>query len=310
MNQLPLKLDAPDGHTVSGSLFSPAHPRAVMVISHGMAEHAGRYTGFAEWLCHQGIAVVTFDHRGHGPTCPPDQLGHYSDQDGWHKVVEDLHQVICYARNQYPARPLILFGHSMGSFIAQSCVQRHGESVDTLILSATNRIHRPELLASSFLIGLIRLFRGQCHRSATITRMTFGKFNKHFRPNRTECDWLSRAPEQVDKYLADPLCGFECTTGLWHDFVEGMLSINPALWRKDLPVHLFAGTEDPVGEMGEGIRSHFQAIREAGIETVTLRLFEGGRHEMLNETNSEDVWQYILQCMPASIRYSEASVSA
>ena len=143
------------------------------------------------------------------------------------------------------------------------------------------------------LIGLIRLLRGKRHRSPLITRMTFEQFNRRFRPNRTHADWLSRDPHQVDAYVADPLCGFQCSTGLWLDFIGGMLAIKPPTWRKDLPVHLFSGTADAVGEMGRGVRQHFQAIREAGVGHVTLRLFEGGRHEMLNETNRDEVWQYL-----------------
>ena len=93
--------------------------------------------------------------------------------------------------------------------------------------------------------------------------------------------------------MSDPVCGFDCTVGLWWDFIGGMLSISPSAWRKDLPVHLFSGTADAVGEMGRGVRRHFQLIREAGLEKVTLRLFEGGRHEMLNETNRDEVWDYL-----------------
>jgi alpha-beta hydrolase superfamily lysophospholipase len=130
--------------------------------------------------------------------------------------------------------------------------------------------------------------------------MTFEQFNRKFRPNRTDADWLSRDPDQVDRYIADPLCGFDCTVGLWWDFIGGMLRLSPSAFRKDLPVHLFSGTADAVGEMGHGVRRHFQAIREAGAEKVTLRLFEGGRHEMLNETNRDEVWDYLLALCLAS----------
>jgi alpha-beta hydrolase superfamily lysophospholipase len=137
--------------------------------------------------------------------------------------------------------------------------------------------------------------------------MTFGQFNRAFRPNRTGSDWLSRDVEQVDRYEADPSCGFDCTVGLWQDFIGGMLSIRPATWHRDLPVHLLSGTADAVGEMGKGVRQHFQTIRESGIEQVTLRLFDGGRHEMLNETNRMEVWRYVLTlCRIQSPARSEA----
>ena len=304
MHELPLTLTTTDNHTIAGTVFQPEQPRAALVIAHGMAEHAARYTGFARWLAGHGIAVTTYDHRGHGRHCPPDLLGHFSDSRGWSKVTDDLLRVRQATRARFPGVPLILLGHSMGSFIAQSCAQRHGEALDALILSATNRIHRPQLQASRALIGSIRALYGNRHRSPTIAKMTFGKFNSLFGPNRTASDWLSRDTRQVDRYLADPLCGFECTTGLWHDFIGGMLGLDPTRWRKDLPVHLFAGTRDPVGEMGQGIRRHFRTIREAGIRSVSIRLFEGGRHEMLNETNADEVWTHVLTlCTPGTDRH-------
>lgn len=300
MNQHPLNLTAADGHQITGTLFQPEVPRACLVISHGMAEHGDRYARLARWLGQHQIAVISYHHRGHGPDCGPDDLGHYADSQGWAKVVGDLELVVAHARATFPELPLSLLGHSMGSFIAQSYAQQHGAALDALILSASNRINKAELLPSRSLIGLIKRVCGKRHQSKLIAKLTFGKFNRMFRPNRTECDWLSRDERQVDQYLADPLCGFECSTGLWHDFLGGMLTINPMRWRKDLPVHLFSGSEDPVGEMGKGIRQHFQAIREAGIQKVTFRLFDGGRHEMLNELNAEDVWQHLLQCIPTA----------
>lgn len=294
MQEYQLTLASQDNHTISGTAFCPDNPGAVLVIAHGMAEHAGRYTNFARWLAERGIATVTYNHRGHGPDCTEDQLGYYSDDNGWNKVTDDLHKVLLDTRKRLPDTPLILMGHSMGSFIAQSCAQQYGDCLDALILSATNRIHRSQLRTSRLLIAGILKLRGKHHRSPTIAKLTFGKFNRLFKPNRTECDWLSRDTAQVDNYLADPLCGFKCTTGLWRDFIEGMLTITPTQWRKDLPVHLFAGTKDPVGEMGEGIRRHHQNILKAGVHTATLRLFDDGRHEMLNEINADDVWCFVL----------------
>lgn len=297
MTELPLTLTAPDKHSITGTVFQPDTPVQVLVIAHGMAEHACRYGELARWLGTQGIATVTYNHRGHGPGCPPDQLGHYADQQGWARVTGDLHQVLTDTRARFPDLPLTLFGHSMGSFIAQSCAQQHPDALDRLILSASNRINRTELGVSGLLVSGLRWLYGKHHRSPLIARMTFGKFNRAFAPNRTDYDWLSRDPDQVDRYIADPLCGFPCSTGLWHDFIQGMRTIDPALWRKDLPVHLLAGTMDPVGEMGKGITRHFQAIRDAGVQQVSLRLFAGGRHEMLNETNAAEVYACLLELL-------------
>jgi len=294
MQEQPLSLTGQDSHAITGTVFCPDTPHSALVIAHGMAEHAGRYADFARWLAERSIAVITFNHRGHGPACPTDQLGHYSDVDGWGKVIDDLNRVLFDARERFPGIPLALLGHSMGSFIAQGCAQQHPGSLDCLILSATNQIHRPQLWASGALVSGIRRLNGSHHRSPTIAKMTFGKFNRLFQPNRTDCDWLSRDSAQVDQYVSDPLCGFECTTGLWHDFIQGMLTIEPSRWRKNLPVHLFSGSDDPVGEMGKGVSRHIQTIRNAGIKETSLRLFEGGRHEMLNESNTAEVREHVL----------------
>ncbi|MBN7770293.1 lysophospholipase [Marinobacter daepoensis] len=292
MTVRPLTLNTPDGHTISGHEFLPVQPNGALVISHGMAEHEGRYHPLARWLAqeHQ-LLVITYNHRGHG--CAASRKGCYADKDGWKKVVSDLSQVIEHAREQAPGLPINLLGHSMGSFIAQGYAQHHGDRLDTLILSATNRINRLQLCSLNLVSRMLALIQGKHRPSPLLNQLTFAQFNRAFRPNRTPCDWLSRDPEQVDLYLSDPLCGFPCSAGLWQDFSAGMLSLAPELWRRDLPVHLFSGTEDAVGEMGKGVRQHFQSIREAGVEQVTLRLFQDGRHEMLNETNRSDVWSYL-----------------
>lgn len=291
-------LQAADDHRIPVKAWHGNAPRAVLVISHGMAEHASRYGPLAHWLTHHGIEVVAVEHRGHGPFCGEQERGHYSDQDGWQKVVDDLHSVITYARQQHPDLPLTLFGHSMGSFIAQACAQQYGDDIDNLILCATNRIDYTHLKVSQLLVSAIARIRGGRHRSPLIDRMTFGAFNKRFHPNRTSHDWLSRDHEQVDRYLADPLCGTPATVQLWRDFIGGMLAISPAKWRKDLPVHLMAGSDDPVGEMGDGVSRHYDAIHQAGIAPASFRLFPGARHELINETNASEVWQHLLDCLP------------
>lgn len=298
MDQQESFINSPDHHRIPLLSWEPENPLAVLVIAHGMAEHAARYQPLAQWLNQHQVAVLALQHRGHGPQCPEDDLGHYADHRGWQKVVDDLQQVIVHARKQYPELPLSLFGHSMGSFIAQAFAQQYGDQIDNLVLCATNRIDKPKLGASLALVRTIRAVRGKRHVSPTINNMTFGAFNKAFAPNRTSHDWLSRDGQQVDRYLRDPLCGFSCTTGLWSDFIGGMLAINPGAWRKDLPVHLLAGDHDPVGEMGRGFSRHVADLRKAGVTVASERLFPGARHELVNETNALEVWEHILHCIP------------
>ncbi|MDX1633553.1 MAG: alpha/beta fold hydrolase [Marinobacter sp.] len=294
-------LASEDGHRIALRQWLPAEPESILVIAHGMAEHGARYQDLALWLNARGIAVYAADHRGHGPYCDESERGHFADRGGWARVVADLHRVVGHARAELPGLPLALMGHSMGSFIAQAYAQRHGECLDSLLLSATNRIPRARLGASKLLVAAIRMLKGRRHLSPLIDSLTFGAFNRTFRPNRTSHDWLSRDPDQVDRYLADPHCGFGCTTGLWYDFLDGMLGIDPKRWRRELPVHVMAGSADPVGEMGRGVIRHVAAIRAAGI-AGRERLFEGGRHELVNETNREETWQYILDCQPMATR--------
>ena len=297
MQYLEELLPAGDGHDIPVKVWRPREPNAVLVISHGMAEHAGRYAPLAEWLTEHKVAVVAVEHRGHSDHCDDRDLGHYADSDGWNKVVTDLDAVVSYAQSLEPGRPVTLFGHSMGSFIAQSYAQRFGDRLDALVLCATNRINKPQLQVSKWLVDAIKAVRGPRHVSDLIEGMTFGAFNKPFKPNRTSHDWLSRDPAQVDEYLDDAYCGFGCTTQLWSDFIGGMLTIDPNRWRKDLPVHLMSGTDDPVGEMGKGIRKHIEAIRAAGVTVGSTRLFEGGRHELVNEINAREVWEHLLSCI-------------
>jgi len=185
----------------------------------------------------------------------------------------------------------------MGSFIAQAYVQQHGDQIDNLLLCATNRIDRLKLGPYLGLLKLIKLMRGKRHRSRLIDALSFDAFNKMFAPNRTGHDWLSRDTVQVDRYERDPLCGFPCTVGLWTDFISGMLSLNPGRWRRDLPVHLMAGDRDPVGEMGKGFSRHIANLRKAGVTVASEQLFKGARHELVNETVANEVWQHIYQCL-------------
>lgn len=295
-------ITSPDSHRIPMLCWVPEQASSVLVIAHGMAEHAARYEPLAHWLNQRGVAVYAIQHRGHGPHCPPENHGHYADRKGWQSVIDDLSLVIQSARSEHPDLPLSLFGHSMGSFIAQAYVQQYGNQIDNLLLCATNRIDRLKLGPYLGLVKLIKRVRGKRYRSPLIDTLSFDAFNKSFAPNRTGHDWLSRDAAQVDRYENDPLCGFTCTVGLWTDFISGMLSLKPGRWRKDLPVHLMAGDQDAVGEMGKGFNRHIANLRKAGVTVASERLFEGARHELVNETVAEEVWQHIYQCLDQNNR--------
>ncbi len=276
-------------------------PRAVMLIAHGMAEHATRYDTFATFLAQHGIEVEAHDHRGHGHTAAnADALGFFADENGWRRVVDDLKERLADLRQRHPQTKLILFGHSMGSFLSQQILFETPGLVDAAILSGSNG--RPLRLASlgRLVARLERLRLGKRGRSGLLTALSFGPFNRRFAPNRTDFDWLSRDTAQVDAYVADPLCGFTCTTQFWIDLLD---ALGPLAKEKNrdrvpepLPILIFSGDEDPVGV---NLSDLVKGYRGNGMTHVAVRLYAGGRHEMLNETNRQEVHADVLAWIEA-----------
>ena len=209
-------LTASDRSRLFVNQWLPAAPlKAVILLAHGMAEHSGRYARLAEKLCDQGYGVYAPDLRGHGKTAENGTLGHFADDDGWCKVVGDLASLNQHIGQQHPGAPIVLLGHSMGSYIAQAYLLHHSASLHGAILSGSN--FQPVALyrAARQIARLERLRQGPKGRSALIEWLSFGSFNKKFKPARTKFDWLSRDPAEVDLYANDPLCGFRCTNQLW-----------------------------------------------------------------------------------------------
>ena len=272
--------------------FAEQAPKAVVMIAHGMAEHSGRYARLAQVLVAAGFAVYAHDQRGHGKTAEHGVLGHYADTDGWQKVIGDLASINHYIRQQYPLAPIFLLGHSMGSYIAQAYLMQHSCSLQGAILSGSN-YHPPALYRAASLIARFERWRkGPTGRSALMDFLSFGSFNKAFKPNRTASDWLSRDPAEVDKYIQDPLCGFRCTNQYWIDFLAGLQQITPrgSLLQIDnnLPLLLIGGSCDPVSE-GKRLDDLANALSNAGASQLQLKIYPQARHELLNETNRDEV---------------------
>ncbi len=271
-----------------------AAPHAVVQIAHGMAEHAGRYGRLAAALNEAGFAVYANDHRGHGRSVrQPADLGHLADRDGWNLALADLDRLNTLIRQRHPGLPVVLLGHSMGSFMAQRYMIEHGDRIAAVVLSASNGSIGPLRPIGVQVARLERLRLGRRGRSGLIHSMSFGSFNKGFRPVRTECDWLSRDAAEVDKYVADPLCGFVCSVQTWFDFLNGLgeneKADNLARIPKDLPVYVLAGSDDPVSARTAGLRRLMAAYETAGLRRVEHRFYPGGRHEIFNETNRDEV---------------------
>ncbi|MEZ4336344.1 MAG: alpha/beta hydrolase [Sandaracinaceae bacterium] len=287
-------LTAEDGHRIAAKMCMPeGTPRGLVQISHGMAEHQARYGRVADALAAQGWAVVTHDHRGHGASAPIERdLGHFADEDGWRKVRADLQQVRAAGRERAPDGPVVLLGHSMGSFIALSEQIHEGGNVDRLVLSGSNVGGGPLVSAGLVAAKAERLRQGKRGKSKVLAFLSFGSFNKGFE-GRTEFDWLSRDEAEVDKYVADPWCGFDCTNQLWVDLLEALADNGRAerLRRipSDLPVYILSGDRDPVSQGGKGVRALEKQLRAVGIRDLTTQLYRDARHELFNETNRDEV---------------------
>ena len=274
-------------------------PRAVVQIAHGIAEHIDRYDDFAAFLASNGFVVVGNDHLGHGKSiASPAEQGFFAEQDGWTHVVDDMEILHDKLRAEYPDLPYIFFGHSMGSFLTRTYLIRHPRKYDAAIISGTGHQGAPLVLAGNAAAGLMVKLKGPRADGQALNDMAFGSYCKKIPEPRTPFDWLSRDPASVDKYIADPLCGFVAKVSLYRDMMQGVKFItnqkNIDRMGKEQPIYFMSGEDDPVGDYGAGVEKAYKAFLHAGVKDVTIRLYPGGRHEMLNEINKEDVYKDIL----------------
>lgn len=301
------ELTAADGLVLHAYLWEPVtSPRAIVQIAHGMAEHAMRYRELAEFLASKGYLVFASDHRGHGKSVRPgEEPGHMAEEDAWTKAVDDLHRLNRHMAGEYPGLPIVLLGHSMGSFLSQNLAFSHPEDLCALVLSASNGKPPPIAQAGRLVARMERMRLGKRGRSALLNKLSFEDFNSKFRPNRTPFDWISRDEKVVDDYVADPLCGFMVTVQTWVDMLDALPTLtapeNLAKLRKELPVYCVAGDQDPVGLMGKGVERLVESYRAAGLRNVELRLYPGGRHEILLETNRREVMSELAAWLDRSL---------
>ena len=275
-------------------------PEYVLVISHGMAEHALRYERFARFLCEHGIGVYAHDQRGHGKTAASEtDLGFLAEKDGFRRAVLDVRAVVQKCRSDFPQAKIVLFGHSFGSFVAQSYIEQFSEEIQSCILSGTAG-PRPVLsFIGNRTAALVKRCRGAHYRSRFLDRASFSSYLNGIPDKDSRFAWLSRDKKEVQKYENDPLCGFLCTAGFFYDLTAGLCRIhrkkNIAQIKKDLPVLLFAGSADPVGSYTKTIRVLASLYRKNGMSSVSEKYYEGGRHEMLNEINYAAVQNDLLE---------------
>ncbi|MGW8823866.1 alpha/beta hydrolase [Paenibacillus lautus] len=265
--------------------------RAIVQIAHGMCETGKRYQELAELLTEHGYAVYCNDHRGHGLTAGLTHLGD-AGEGGFEGMIEDQLLLASELKKRHASVPHYLMGHSMGSFLTQKIICSDGELFDGFILSGTNGPQGLLTFGMSLAAAQMRL-QGNTHRSLMLNALVFGPYNKGFGPIRTPFDWLSRDEAEVDKYINDPYCGKVCTARFFRDFFKLLSQIHqPQLMKclpKDKPVYIFSGEDDPVGHRGKGVRRLIELYRKHGVQDLEYRLYPGGRHEMLHETNRAEV---------------------
>ena len=281
-------------------------PRAVVQIAHGIAEHIDRYRPFMEFLADNGFVAAGNDHLGHGKSIRvPEEQGFFAEKDGWWRVVDDMDKLHDIMSNEYPELPYVLFGHSMGSFLTRTYLIKHPDKYDGVILSGTGHQSPALVLGGNAAASVMAKLNGAMGDGTKLDSLAFGTYLNKIENPRTKFDWLSRDTEQVDKYIADPLCGFVGKIGLYRDMMQGIKFItdkkNIAQMNKEKPVYFMSGDGDPVGDYGKGVERAYNAFCDAGLHDVFMRLYPGGRHEMLNETNKEQVYQDILNWLNEKI---------
>lgn len=273
--------------------------KAVMVVTHGMAEHAGRYREFAQRLTEKGFSVFAHDHRGHGRSVNNGMpMGHFADTHGWRRATDDLKTLLTHAVQTHPELPIFLYGHSMGSFLVRDVIAEAQVTLSGAIISGTADM--PGILATAFHL----LAKGQEHLfgprvpSHFIDRLTFGLYNLFFTPTRTPYDWLCANPASVDRYMNDPLCGSISTTAFFKDMSWGLMRISRTAHikktPKDLPLLFLAGDKDPVANFGLALPNLTRRYKKSGHTRVKSHLYKGARHELFGETQKERVYDDIL----------------
>lgn len=281
-------------------------PKAIIQLAHGMAEHINRYDEFASFLVQNGFDVYGNDHRGHGKTGEKQGLmGFLAEQDGFFKTTNDLYTITRHIiEHTYQNTPIILFGHSMGSFLTRHYIQLYSEKISGVILSGTGYTPHPLVPAAKTFAGLLP----KKEQSPIMNNLIFGGFNKHVTGKGTSFDWLSRDKRAVETYIADTYCGFVPTGGFFHDLMTGLEYIQSHKMNKqirsDIPVLIMSGDADPVGPYEKGIWKTAGLLEKAGVQEMKIQLYSGARHELLHETNKKNVFHDVLRWINENIIHS------
>ena len=262
-----------------------------------MCEYVRRYAPMAEFYAAHGIALAGNDHLGHGDTAKAGEHGHYGEPDGRFHLLNDLHTMNTLLHERFPDTPIILYGHSMGSFYARWYAEKWPESIAAVIISGTAGPSFMNVIGQR-LAGLIARVKGPRYVSPLMVKLNFGSYCKRIKNAKSANDWLTRDEAVVKAYDADGLCTFQFTASTYREMLATLNHVSSKVWaesiNKELPVLLIAGDGDPVGDYGKGVRKVWAMLGDAGVKDLTCQIFEGGRHELHNETNRDEVFDYVL----------------
>ncbi len=294
------KLTASDGLELFCYKIIPKKVDAVLLILHGSIEHAKRYFDLGEYLEKDGIAVYTFDQRGHGQTAADDKdVAYFSDKPkGWYQSIDDIVKMVSLIRKEQPGKTLTVFGHSMGSFLLRTLMALHPNSLDKAIICGTADTPKVLLGFGRMLSGVTAAFMGRRHRSKMIHGLVYGALNSRINDPRTPYDFITSDEKIVDQYIADPRCGNLVTVEYAKEMLRGLDFIGRestyAMVKKDLPVFIVSGAEDPLAGTN---RADFDRVvigyKTAGLTDLTVKVYPAMRHEIINEIGKEEVYEDI-----------------
>lgn len=273
-------------------------PSCIVQIVHGMAEYVERYEEFAHFLTDNNILVTGDDHLGHGKSIREDKNpGYFCEQDPATVVVRDVHRLKKLTQEKYPGVPYIIFGHSMGSFITRNYLCRYGSGINGAIICGTGMQPKTLVRISKLVANIQRMFLGDNHISSFIDNVAFGSYNSKIDNPRTSKDWLTKDEAIVDEYLKDPLCGFTFTVNGFRTLFELISRIqkkeNLKKIPKELPVFVISGDADPVGDYGRGVKNAYSSLEDIGMTNLSMKLYADDRHEIINETDRQQVYKDI-----------------
>ena len=270
--------------------------KGVLQICHGMVEYINRYDEFAEFMAGHGYYVTGHDHLGHGKSIQTEEdLGYFNETRGNQYVIGDIHKLRELTMEKHPGVPYYMLGHSMGSFLLREYLTMYGMGLAGAIIMGTGYQGALILNAGQLVCKVIAVFKGWKYRSKFVDSLSFGSYNKKFEPAETTKDWITSDKERKKKYVEDPLCSYMFTLGAYYQMFEGMkvLTRKASMERipKDLPILFVSGEDDPVGAFGKGVTKVYEKYKAAGIHNLSIRLYKGDRHEILNEIDRKDVYE-------------------